>query len=118
MRSTSLIDKTSTLCEAKSALISERKDSVLLTIFSSASVSSSVSVGVIITLITARSSLDLVETVAAIPTNSALTDDNGILLASAMACSKMAFIPAKVVSFTPFNVRLTEIGATAGEAKN
>jgi len=30
----------------------------------------------------------------------------------------MAFISAKVVSFTPFSVRLTEIGATAGAAKN
>ena len=61
MRSTSLIDTTSMLCEAKSALISERKDTVLLTILSRASVSSFASVGVIITLITARSSLDLVE---------------------------------------------------------
>ena len=117
MRSTSLIDKTSMLCEAKSELISERKDSVLLTILSRASVSSFESAGVIITLITARSSLDLVEIVAAIPTNSAFTDDNGTLLASAMACSKIAFISAKVVSFTPFSVRLTEIGATAGAAK-
>ena len=118
MRSTSLIDTTSMLCEAKSALISERKDTVLLTILSRASVSSFVSVGVIMMLITARSSLDLVEIAEAIPTNSAFTDDNGTLLASAMACSKMAFILAKVVSFTPFSVRLTEIGATAGAAKN
>ena len=109
MRSTSLIDKTSTLCEANSVLISERKTSVLL-IFPSTSVKLSGSVGDIITLITANPSLDLVEVYGVIPTKLAFTDDNGTLLAAAIVCSKMSFISEKLVSSTPFSVRLKKIG--------
>ena len=116
MRSTSLIDKTSTLCEANSVLISERKTSVLL-IFPSTSVKLSGSVGDIITLITANPSLDLVEVYGVIPTKLAFTDDNGTLLAAAIVCSKMSFISEKLVSSTPFSVRLKKIGATAAAPK-
>ena len=89
----------------------------MLLIFPSTSVKLSGSVGVIITLITANPSLDLVEVYGVIPTKLAFTDDNGTLLAAAIVCSKMSFISEKLVSSTPFSVRLKKIGATATAPK-
>ena len=82
----------------------------MLLIFPSTSVKLSGSVGDIITLITANPSLDLVEVYGVIPTKLAFTDDNGTLLAAAIVCSKMSCISEKLVSSTPFSVRLKKIG--------
>ena len=106
-RLTSSIVSTLALFLCNFALISKTKDSRFLFIFSRTSVSWFVSIGWIFQLITAISSLKLV--VGAVSTKRELTDDTGTLIASAIACSKIDFRPAKEFWLVPWIVMLIEM---------
>ena len=120
-RLTSSIVSTLALFLCNFVLISETKDSWFLFIFSRTSVSWFVSIGWIFQLITAiSSSLKLV--VGAVSTKRELTDDTGTLMASAIACSKIVFRPAKEFWLVPWIVMLIEMAKglfeTSWRAKN